>query len=57
MFVFFVAAALETLGLPVVTVSLSRVAYYLPNVLAALLMVFAGLIAGNAIGSAVTRAA
>ena len=57
MFVFFVAAALETLGLPVVTVSFSRVAYYLPNVLAALLMVFAGLIAGNAIGSAVTRAA
>jgi hypothetical protein len=54
-FVFFVAAALETLGLPVVTASLSRVAYYLPNVLAALVVVFVGLIAGKAIGSAVTR--
>jgi small-conductance mechanosensitive channel len=55
-FVFFVAAAMETLGLPVVTASLSRVAYYLPNVLAALVVVFLGLIAGKAIGSAVTRA-
>jgi len=56
-FVFFVAAAMETLGLPVVTASLSRVASYLPNVLAALVMVFAGLIAGKVAGSAVTRAA
>ena len=56
-FVFFVAAALETLGLPVVTASLSRVAYYLPNVLAALLVVFAGLIGAKVLGSAVTRAA
>jgi small-conductance mechanosensitive channel len=55
--IFFVAAALETLGLPVVTASLSRVAYYLPNVLAALVVVFAGLIVGKVIGSAVTRAA
>jgi hypothetical protein len=55
--IFFVAAALETLGLPVITASLSRVAYYLPNVLAALVVVFAGLIAGKVIGSAVTRAA
>jgi hypothetical protein len=43
-FVFFVAAALETLGLPVVTASLSRVAYYLPNVLAALLILVLGVI-------------
>ena len=56
-FVFFVAAAMETLGLPVVTASLSRVAYYLPNVLVALVMVFAGLIAGKVVGSAVARAA
>jgi small-conductance mechanosensitive channel len=56
-FVFFLAAAMETLGLPVVTASLSRVAYYLPNVLAALVIVFAGLIAGKVIGNAVTRAA
>jgi hypothetical protein len=56
-FVFFGAAAMETLGLPVVTASLSRVAYYLPNVLAALVMVFAGIIAAKMIDSAVTRAA
>jgi hypothetical protein len=56
-FVFFLAAALETLGLPVVTSSLSRVAYYLPNVLAALLVIFAGVIGAKVIGNAVGRAA
>jgi len=56
-FLFFVAAAMEALGLPVVTASLSRVAYYLPNVLAALVILFAGLVAGRLIGGAVTRAA
>lgn len=56
-FVFFTAAALETLGLPVVTASLSRVAYYLPNVLAALLILFAGVIVAKLAGTAVTRAA
>lgn len=55
--IFFGAAAMETLGLPVVTASLSRIAYYLPNVLAALVVVFAGIIAGKVIGNAVTRAA
>lgn len=56
-FIFFTAAAMETLGLPVVTASLSRVAYYLPNILAAVLIVFAGVIAAKLIGGAVTRAA
>lgn len=55
--IFFVATAMETLGLPVVTASLSRVAYYLPNVLAALLVVFVGLIAGKVLGNAVARTA
>lgn len=55
-FVFFIAAAMETLGLPVVTASLSRVAYYLPNVLAALVVVFVGIICGKVFGSAVARA-
>ena len=54
--VFFIAAAMETLGLPVVTASLSRIAYYLPNVLAALLVVFVGIIAGKLVGGAVSRA-
>lgn len=55
-FVFFIAAAMETLGLPVVTASLSRIAYYLPNVLAALVILFVGVITGKLLGSAVTRA-
>jgi small-conductance mechanosensitive channel len=55
--IFFVATAMETLGLPVVTASLSRVAYYLPNVLAALMVIFAGLILGKVMGSAVARTA
>ena len=56
-FVFFIAAAMETLGLPVVTASLNRVAYYLPNVLAALLMIFAGVIVGKVVSNAVARTA
>lgn len=52
---FFVAAAAETLGLPVVTASLNRFAYYLPNVLAAIVIVFAGLVIGN-LASAVVAA-
>jgi small-conductance mechanosensitive channel len=55
--IFFVATAMETLGLPVVTASLSRVAYYLPNVLAALVVIFAGLIVGKVVGNAVARTA
>ncbi len=45
-FLFFAATALETLGLPVVTDSLSRFVYYLPNVLAAALIIAAGLVVG-----------
>jgi hypothetical protein len=56
-FLFFLAAALESLGLPVVTSSLSRMAYYLPNVLAALLVVFAGIIGAKVMGAAASRAA
>ncbi len=55
--IFFIAAAMETLGLPVVTASLSRVAYFLPNVLAALVIVFAGVIVGKMLGNAVARGA
>ena len=54
--VFFIAAAMETLGLPVVTASLGRIVYYLPNVLAALVVGFIGVIIGNLLGSAVARA-
>lgn len=55
-FVFFLATAMETLGLPVVTASLSRIAYYLPNVLVALITVIAGIVAGRVAGSAAARA-
>ncbi len=54
---FFVAAALETLGLPVVTGALNRVAYYLPNVLAALVVIFAGIIVGSLVRGLVNRTA
>jgi small-conductance mechanosensitive channel len=43
-FLFFTATALEALGLPVVTDSLGRFVYYLPNVLAAALIVAAGMV-------------
>jgi hypothetical protein len=56
-FVFFLAAALETMGLPVVTSALSRIAYYLPNVLAALLVTFVGIIGAKVMGNAAGRAA
>jgi len=54
---FFIAAALETLGLPVVTGALNRVAYYLPNVLAALVVTFAGIILGSLVRGALARTA
>lgn len=44
---FFAAAAIEVLGLPAVTNLVARIAYYLPNVVAAVLIVFAGYVAGN----------
>jgi hypothetical protein len=56
-FLFFIAAALETLGLPVVSGALNRVAYYLPNVLAALVVIFAGIILGSLVSGALARAA
>jgi hypothetical protein len=55
--IFFGAIAMETIGLPVVTESLGRAAYFLPNVLAAMLIIFIGLIAGRVLGASMTRAA
>jgi hypothetical protein len=54
---FFVAAALETLGLPVVTGALNRLAYYLPNVLAALVVIFGGVILGGLVRGLIGRTA
>lgn len=44
---FFVAAALESLGLELVSAVVNRVAYYLPNVLGAVVVVIGGLVVGN----------
>ncbi len=54
---FFAAVALEALGLPVVTDSLGRFVYYLPNVLAATLIVAAGLVVGTVVRGMVAAAA
>jgi hypothetical protein len=55
---FFVAAAVEALQLPVATAGLARFSAYLPNVIAAGVVVAAGLVAGNlARGGIVTAAA
>jgi small-conductance mechanosensitive channel len=56
-FLFFAATALEALGLPVVTDSLSRFVYYLPNVLAASLILAAGLVVGTVVRGLLVSAA
>lgn len=54
---FFIAAATEQLGLAVVSAGLSNLARYLPKVLAAALIAFAGFVLGSAARSAVAAAA
>ena len=56
-FLLFFTAATETLGLPVLATWLGGVSYYLPRVLVAVLIVFAGLLAGNLARDAITGAA
>jgi small-conductance mechanosensitive channel len=56
-FLFFVAAATEALGLTAVTSGLGRLASYLPSVMAAALVVLAGLVAGNLVKSVISQAA
>jgi hypothetical protein len=53
----FVAAAVETLGLPVMTDLLGRLAAYAPNLLAAILIALAGVIGSRVVRSAALRAA
>jgi small-conductance mechanosensitive channel len=53
----FVTAATEALGLPVLATWLAGVSYYLPRVLVAVLIIFAGLLAGNLARDAVIGAA
>jgi hypothetical protein len=56
-FLLFFTAATETLGLPVVATWLGGVSTYLPRVLVAVLIIFAGLLAGNLARDAVTTTA
>lgn len=56
-FVLFVAAAGEFLGLAVITTGLNRLTEYLPAILGAVLVVVLGLVVGNVARTAVTRAA
>lgn len=56
-FLFFVAAATEALGLSAITSGLGRLASYLPAVMAATLVLLAGLVVGNLVRSVISRAA
>jgi small-conductance mechanosensitive channel len=51
------AAAVEMLGLPIATTTVSRFAYYLPNVLAGVVIVLGGVLLGNFVRGIVSRAA
>ncbi len=52
---FFLAVSLEHLGQPVISGWLKSIAKYMPNILAALLIIFLGLFTGNIIRAVVTR--
>jgi small-conductance mechanosensitive channel len=54
---FFVAAAADTLGLPVLSASLAGIGFYLPRLLGAILIVVLGLVFGNLAREGVTAAA
>lgn len=54
---FFVAAAADALGLPVLSTSLAGLGFYLPRLLGAILIAVFGLIIGNLARDAVTAAA
>ncbi len=55
-FLFFLAAAGEVLGLAVITTGLSRLAQYLPNVLGAVLVLLAGIVLANVARSTLDKA-
>lgn len=56
-FLFFLAAAADTLGLPVLSASLAGLGFYLPRLIGATLIVVFGLVLGNVARDAATAAA
>ena len=54
-FLFFLAASVETLGQPVISNWSNTLTQYLPNVLAAALIVFVGVFMGNIVKAAIER--
>ncbi|HSC28341.1 MAG TPA: mechanosensitive ion channel domain-containing protein [Vicinamibacterales bacterium] len=54
---FFVAAAADALGLPVLSASLAGLGFYVPRLLGAVLVIVVGLVVGNLARDAVTAAA
>jgi len=56
-FLLVIASAGKVLGLPVITGSLSKLASYLPNLLAAVLVVVAGIVLGGIVRAAVSSTA
>lgn len=54
---FFLAAAADTLGLPILSTSLSGLGFYIPRLLGAIIIAVVGLVLGNLAREAVTAAA
>jgi hypothetical protein len=54
--VFFLTAATEVLGLPIITTWLSSIVQYLPNIVVAVIIVFSGIIGGGLLRDIITTA-
>lgn len=54
--ILFVTIATEILGLPIITTWLNGVVHYLPNILAAIIIIFIGIIGGRIVGNIIFSA-
>lgn len=54
--ILFVTLATEILGLPIITTWLSGIVQYLPNILAAIIIIFLGIIGGRIVGNIILSA-
>ena len=55
--IFTIALITEIIGLPIITSWLSGIVHYLPNILAAIVIIFIGIIGGRLVGSLIVSAA